>query len=70
MTLENDQGFMLYCHYGEPLKELTDAEAGQLIKALFKYEDTGEIADLSGKVKLAFLFIRTWMDIDAKGGEV
>ncbi len=55
-------GFIMYYEYAEHFELLTDEEIGQLMRALFAYETTGEVLELTGAVKMAFSFIRADLD--------
>lgn len=56
--------FLIYLDYQEQFELLTDEQVGQLIKAIIKYEKTGEIVELDGMTKMAFSFIKTQLDRD------
>ena len=56
--------FLIYLDYQEQFDLLTDEQAGQLIKAIIRYEKTGEITELDGMTKMAFSFIKTQLDRD------
>ena len=56
--------FLIYLDYQEQFELLTDEQAGQLIKAIIKYEKTGEITKLDGMTKMAFSFIKQQLDRD------
>ena len=56
--------FLIYLDYQEQFELLTDEQVGQLIKAIIKYEKTGEIPNLDGMTKMAFSFIKTQLDRD------
>lgn len=56
--------FLIYLDYQEQFDLLTDEEAGKLIKAIIKYEKTGEITNLEGMAKMAFSFIKQQLDRD------
>ena len=56
--------FLIYLDYQEQFELLTDEQAGQLIKAIIKYEKTGEITELDGMTKMAFSFIKQQLDRD------
>lgn len=56
--------FLMYLDYQEQFDLLTDEQAGQLIKAIIKYEKTGKIPELDGMLKMAFSFIKTQLDRD------
>jgi len=56
--------FLIYLDYEEQFNLLTDEQIGQLMKAIMKYEKTGEIPELEGMLKMAFSFIKTQLDKD------
>lgn len=56
--------FLFYLDYEEHLELLTDEQIGQLIKAMIKYEKTGDVPELNGMLKMAFSFIKTQLDKD------
>ena len=56
------KAFRLYVDNIEIFNELTDEEAGQLLKALMYYVDTGKIADMSRVVKFNFLHLKQQID--------
>ena len=58
--------FLIYLDYQEQFELLTDEQAGQLIKAIIKYEKTGEITKLEGMTKMAFSFIKQQLDRDSE----
>lgn len=53
--------FILYTEQAEIINELTNEEAGQLLKAIYNYAK-GEEVELSGVTKLAFIPIRQQID--------
>lgn len=55
------ESFILYTEQSELVNELTDIQAGQLLKAIYKYAQGEEVA-LDGIVKLAFIPIRQQID--------
>ena len=59
-------GIMLYFSNGECIKELTDADAGRLLKAFLDYGQYGELPDFEGAVKIAWLAMRPLLDRDAE----
>lgn len=59
-------GFFCQDAYLPKLAKLTDNEVGSLFRALMKYHADGEIAELDGKVGLAFDFIRDDVDQQEK----
>ena len=56
--------FLMYLDYEEQFTLLSDAEIGQLMRAIMKYEKTRELSELDGMVKMAFSFIKTQLDRD------
>ncbi len=56
--------FLIYLDYQQQFELLTDEQAGKLIKAIIKYEKTGETLELDGMTKMAFSFIKTQLDRD------
>lgn len=54
--------FILYLEQKEIFEMLEDEEAGQLIKAIFEYEKTGEIPKLDKSIKIAFIPIKSVLD--------
>lgn len=54
--------FILYLEQQDIFEMLEDEEAGQLIKAIFKYEDTGQIPQLDKSLKIAFIPIKSALD--------
>ena len=56
--------FLIYLDYEEQFNLLTDEEVGQLMRAIIKYEKTGNMPKLDGMLKMAFSFIKTQLDRD------
>ena len=57
--MDNKKSFLMYYEYEEQLADFTDAELGQLIRAIFKYEKLGlEPENLGSLQKMAFGFIK------------
>ena len=52
------KSFVLYLEYGEYFAELTDEQAGKVIKAIYAFEQGQELPKLSGAAKIAFSAIR------------
>ncbi len=63
---DGKRGFILYLDYAQHLDQLTDAEAGQLLRAIFSHEDPDkpEPALQPGAVSMAYSFIRAQLDRD------
>lgn len=65
------KSFILYVDYQKHFSRLSDAEAGQLIKAIFDYAAGCEIEPiLSPAAGMAFSFIRDRIDIDSEKFEL
>ena len=62
--MADKKSFMVYLDYEGPISKLSDAESGQLFKALFAYASTGVAPALEGATAIAFEFIRAQMDRD------
>ena len=54
--------FILYQEHEEIFNELTNEEAGKLIKAIFEYERTGQIQELDKSLKIALIPIKNTLD--------
>ena len=52
------KSFVLYLEYGEYFAELTDEEAGRVIKAVYAFESGEELPEMKGAAKIAFSAIR------------
>lgn len=52
------KSFVLYLEYAEYFAELTDEQAGKVIKAIYAFEQGQELPELSGAAKIAFYAIR------------
>lgn len=66
---EPKKSFIIYNDYAVHFQLLTNAEIGQLIRAMVNYSQTGEIERLSGALEMAFSFIRLQMDRDREKWE-
>ena len=58
------KSFLIYLDYEEQFDLLTDEQIGQLMRAIIKYEKTGEEPVLDGMIKMAFSFIKKQLDRD------
>ena len=60
------KSFLLYMDYAEHLDQLTDAECGQLLRAIFAHEDPErpEPTYLRGAAAMAYSFIKAQLDRD------
>ena len=63
---ENRKSFILYNDWEDFFKSLdSNEQAGQLINALFAFAKRGEIAEFSGALKMAFLFMSSQIERDS-----
>lgn len=58
--------FILQNSHKDLFNTLTDSQAGKLIKAIFQYEESGEIPNLSPATQMAFVSIRGTLDKNAE----
>lgn len=56
--------FLIYLDYKEQFELLSDEELGRLLRAIMLYEESEEITELDGMLKMAFSFIKTQLDKD------
>ena len=65
---DEKQGYILYKSWTPVICSLSDSEAGQLFKAIARYQDTGDICDEIGKTYLSGIFemMRISFDQDKK----
>lgn len=61
--------FILYHDYAEHFELLTDAELGQLLRAIMLYETDRITPDFNGALKMAFSFIKVNLDRDREKWE-
>ena len=61
--------FLLYLDSQELISNLTDKEAGQLLKAFYTYTNTGEMPQLSRSLNLVFLSFKQQLDRDLEAYE-
>lgn len=66
MTKEQKSSFLLYLEHEEFINELSDEEAGKLIKGIFEYARTGQNPSLSAASRMAFISIRQDLDRNAE----
>ena len=63
--MDKKNSFILYNDYQRVFNELSDAQAGKLIKGIFEYVDSNKSPDgLNGKAMMAFMFISPQIDRD------
>ena len=59
------KGFILYSTYCEPVKQLTDEQAGRLFKAILADQSGEELPLLQAEDRTAYNFIKAQMKLDA-----
>ena len=59
-------GFLLYHNQKTIIDELSDKEAGILIKAIYEYEETKKVPKLDKMLKIIFLQFKNMLDNDEK----
>ena len=60
--MNGKKGFILFSDIAEPINNLSDEDAGKLIKAIFAYQNGGVTTDLPVAASVAFNFIKLQMD--------
>lgn len=59
---DRKKSFLLLLEYQDVIEALSNEDAGLLIKAIYKYEATGEVIELPPVVKIAFIPIKNKLD--------
>ena len=62
----NKDSFLLYVNHSELIEQLTNEQAGELFKSIFKYVASGEIPELDPVAKMAFISVRQTLDKNAE----
>lgn len=64
--MKKPKGFFTYFHLSSVIEKLSDAQAGQLYKALMRYGDTGEVTDFSDDLAcdMAYTLMRGEIDVN------
>ena len=60
--MNGKKGFILFSDIAEPINNLSDEDAGKLIKAIFAYQNGGGMAALPPEASMAFSFIKLQID--------
>ena len=61
--MDNKKSFILFTEYAEDLKDLSDEQFGQLMRAIFEYENSGSVSvELDAECAIAFKFIARDLD--------
>ena len=68
--LNKKNSFLLYNSDNVIFSNLTDEEAGQLIKAIFNYETTSLIPTLDNTLYTLFMIIKQKLDINRDNWEI
>ena len=66
MTINVKDSFILYTEQIELFQELSNEQAGELIKGIFEYVKTGIAPEYTGMSKMAFITIRQMLDRNAE----
>ena len=56
------ESFILYTNQKEIIDRLTDEQAGKIIKAIYQYEETGEMPELDETLSLVVIPFKTVLD--------
>lgn len=62
--MSDKKSFVMYAEYGDLINKLEDEDAGQLIKAVFQYQLTGDVPELSPVADMLFSIIKIRLDQD------
>ena len=65
-TKTEQKGFIVYGDNEEVFDRLSDEEAGQLLKGMVKYFNSGEMPSFSGVLEFVFIPIKQQMDRDSE----
>ena len=60
------KSFPVYLDYSKAVNKLSDAEAGQLFKALLEYADSGQDPQLEGSLYVVFAIMQNQLDRDTE----
>jgi hypothetical protein len=58
------ESFLMYLSFWEPVKDLPREQKGELLEAIYGYQISGEIMQLSPPVKMAFAFLKSQFQRD------
>ena len=58
--------FLLYKEWGDYVRMLTDEERGKLLIAIFNFQDTGEVPEFNGQLKMVFTMMIKQFELDDK----
>lgn len=59
------ESFLMYGAWEEPVMQLSNESKGMLLVAVLKYHNTGQIIELPPDARMAFMFMKKQMDLDA-----
>jgi len=60
--MSESKSFLIYKHLSPVVDQLSDKDAGTLLKAVFKYETTLEESNLSREAQMAFTVFKIYLD--------
>ncbi len=66
---KDNKSFIVYKDWEDLFDALSDAEAGQLLKALFTFAKCGEDTEFTGALKMAYITMRNCLERDGKKWE-
>ncbi|MBW6481171.1 MAG: hypothetical protein K0B37_17210 [Bacteroidales bacterium] len=65
--MEKKESFVLYKNWYEPIKNLSDASLGKILRAIFEIQINGMlITELEPELIMAFNFMQTQFKLDAE----
>ncbi|NLX27956.1 MAG: hypothetical protein GXY59_03190 [Bacteroidales bacterium] len=64
--MKDRDSFLLYHSFYEPVKEMTLEEKGMLFDAIYEYQISGVIPELTPALKVAFLYMKSQFERDSK----
>jgi len=66
MATSQKNSFLLYLKSKEVFDMLSNEQAGELIKAIFEYEETGIFTSVDPVIKIAFIPIKQYLDVNTE----
>ena len=62
--MNNNEAFLIYKSFYEPIKFLSDEQMGKLFKAIFEYQVDGTEGELEPQINMAFQFFKNQFRVD------
>ena len=66
---EDNKAIVFYKDWADCIRLLNDTQAGQLLRALFKFAQTGEDSPLDGITSMAYAMMKNTIERDGKKWE-